>query len=78
MNEKTESRIDIEAVKALIRWKSLFADEVAQGAKRLAMESGEQACITISHYRRAAQLAIGSLSGVLLDREPSGDNQKAA
>jgi len=39
MSEMADFCIDVEAVKALISWKSLFADEVAARARRLAAES---------------------------------------
>ncbi len=40
MSEEADLRIDIEAAKALVYWKSLFADEVVARARRLAVESG--------------------------------------
>ena len=36
MNASKQVRIDVEAAKALTGWKSRFADEVYEGAKRLA------------------------------------------
>jgi len=78
MNEKIDFRIDVEAAKALIHWKSLFADEVADSASRLAADSGQPQQVTLSHYRQAAQIAIRSLSAAILDQEVSGDDQKAA
>ena len=47
MSEKADIRIDIEAAKALIYWKSLFADEVATRARRLAAESSEPEHVTV-------------------------------
>ncbi len=67
MSEKAGIRIDIEAAKAPIYWKSLFADEVAARARRLAAESGQPERVTLSHYRQAAQIAIRSLPAVILD-----------
>ena len=78
MSEKADSRIDIEAAKALIYWKSLFADEVAAGARRLAAESSQPERVTLAHYRQAAQMAVRSLSAAILDGGPSSDDHKAA
>jgi len=78
MNEKTDFRVDIEAAKALIHWKSLFADEVAAHARRLAAESGQPQHVALSHYRQAAQIAARSLSAVILDEGASSDDHKAA
>jgi hypothetical protein len=78
MNGNTAVRVEIEAAQALVRWKALFADEVAQGARRLAAETGDLGPVTLAHYRRAAQLALRALSIAILDGEPSGDDQKAA
>ena len=78
MSERTDSRIDVEAAEALISWKSLFADEVAARARRLAVESGDPEHVTLSHYRRAAQIAVRSLSATILDGGPSSGDQEAA
>jgi len=78
MSEKADFRIDVEAAKALIYWKSLFANEVAARARRLAAESSQPEHVTLSHYRQAAQLAVRSLSAAILDGGPSNDDQKAA
>jgi hypothetical protein len=78
MNETAHFRIDVEAAKALVCWKSLFADEVASRARSLAAESGNPARVTLSHYRQAAQLAVRSLSVAILDEETSSDERKAA
>jgi len=78
MREKAEVRIDIEAAKALIHWKSLFADEVASRAKRLAAESSQPQHVTVSHYRQAAQIAVRSLPAAILDGGPFSDDHKVA
>ena len=78
MSEKADLRIDVEAAKALVHWKSLFADEVAARARRLAAESSQPEHVTLSHYRQAAQIAVGSLSAAILDGGPSIDDHKAA
>jgi hypothetical protein len=77
MSEKADSRIDVEAAKALISWKSQFADEVAARARRLAAESSQPEHVTLSHYRQAAQFAIRSLSVAILDGGSSGDHNAA-
>ena len=78
MSEKAEIRIDIEAAKALVHWKSLFAAEVAERARRLATESSEPGHVTLTHYRQAAQSAVRSLLAATLDGGPSIDDHKVA
>jgi hypothetical protein len=78
MNDKADIRIDVEAVRALIDWKSRFADEVASHARQFAAESGQPARVTLSHYRQAAQIAVRSLETAILDGRGSSDDQKAA
>ena len=62
MSEMAGLRIDVEAAKALVSWKSRFADEVAAQARRLAAESSQPEHVTLAHYRQAAQSAVRSLS----------------
>jgi len=78
MSEKADFRIDVEAAKALICCKSLFADEVAVRARRLAAKSSQPEYVTLSHYRQAARIALRSLSAAILDGGPSSDDHKAA
>lgn len=78
MNGKTDCRIEIEAAKALVNWKSLFANEVVTVARRLATESGESNLVTVSHYRQAAQIAVRTLLSAISDGEPFRDTQRAA
>ena len=78
MNENPNVRIDVEAAKALIFWKSLFADEVATRARQFAAESSEPEHVALSHYRKAAQIAVRSLSTAILDGGASSGDQKAA
>jgi hypothetical protein len=78
MSETIDCRIDVEAAKALINWKSLFADEVAATARRLAAESTQPEYVTLSHYRQAAQIAVCSLSAAILDGGASSGDQEAA
>jgi len=78
MREMQVFRVDIEAAKALVYWKSLFADAVAARAKRLAAESSEPEHVTLTHYRQAAQLVIGSLPAAIRDGEPFRDDHKVA
>ena len=78
MNASKQVRIDVEAAKALIGWKSLFADEVCEGAKRLAAQSGHPNSVTLSHYRQAAAIALQSLSDAILAEEGPDGQQEAA
>ncbi len=78
MSDKPDLRIDVEAVKALISWKSLFADEVATRARQLAAESGQPERVTLLHYRQAAQTAVRSLLAAIPVGGPSSDDTKAA
>jgi hypothetical protein len=78
MSKKTDVRIDIEAVRALIYWKSLFANEVVARAKELAAESGSREHVTMSHYRQAAQMAARLLPAAIREGGPLGDDNKVA
>lgn len=78
MSEMTDFRIDLEAVKALIRWKSLFANEVATRARQLVAKSGRGKYVTLAHYRQAAQAAVQTLSAAIADGKPSNDDKEAA
>ena len=78
MIENADCRIDVDAAKALIDWKSLFTNEVVACAKQLAAESGRPERVTLSDYRQAAQIAIRSLSTAILDGGISSENRKAA
>jgi hypothetical protein len=78
MSKEADVHIDIEAAKALIYWKSLFADEVAMRARQLAAESSQPDRVTLAHYRQAAQLAIRSLPVSIRNGEPSSDDHKVA
>ncbi len=76
MSENADIRIDIEAAKALVHWKSLFADEVTKQAQRIAAESGQPGNVTISHYRRAALIAVRSLPAIIRDEWPFSDDHE--
>jgi hypothetical protein len=78
MSHQAELRVDVEAAKALIDWKSMFADEVTAHARRLAAESSHPERVTLLQYREAAQIAVRSLSTVILDEGASSGDQKAA
>ena len=78
MSEMAGLRIDVEAARALVSWKSRFADEVAAQARRLAAESSQPEHVTLAHYRQAAQSAVRSLSAAILDGGPSGGDHQAA
>jgi hypothetical protein len=77
MSDKADLLIDIEAAKALVHWKSLFANEVATRARRLAAESSQPGHVTLAHYRQAAQMALRSLSAAILEGGPSSDDPSA-
>jgi hypothetical protein len=78
MDEKGEFQIDIQAAKALVYWKSLFADEVVARARRFAAESSQAGHVTLSHYRQAAQIAVRSLPAAILHGGPFDDDHKVA
>ena len=78
MRETADVRIDVEAAKALVYWKSVFAEEVAARARRLAAESSEPDRVTLSHYRQAAQFAVRSLPAAISRVGPFGDDNKVA
>ena len=78
MSQKTDIRIDLEAAKALVHWKSLFADEVSARARQLAAESSQPEPVTLSHYREAAQIALRSLSAAILEGGASSGEHQAA
>jgi hypothetical protein len=78
MSEKADVRIELDAAKALVEWKSAFADEVASRARRLAAESGHPERVTLLHYRQAAQIAVQSLSAAILEGGASSGDQRAA
>lgn len=78
MNDNPRSLIEVEAVKALIDWKSLFAEEVVAHARRIAAESSQPARVTLRHYQQAAHVAIQSLSAAIQGTGTTGNGQKAA
>jgi hypothetical protein len=78
MNKKALCRIEVEAAKALIHWKSVFADEVALRARQIAAKSNQPELVTLKHYQEAAQNAVRLLSAAIQDGGPSSDYRKAA
>ncbi len=68
MSEKREFQIEVEAARALVQWKALFAEEVGQRAKPLVDDSDESPTLTLEHYRQAAEMAIQTLSTAVRDR----------
>jgi len=72
------TKIDVEAAKALAEWKSLFATEVCERAKRLAAQSGHPDSITLSHFRMAAKMALQVLSGAIHGEQESDGELEAA
>jgi len=78
MNAGKQVRIDVEAAKALAKWKSLFAAEVCERAKRFAAQSNHPDSVTLLHYRMAAKVALESLSVVIHgEHGPDGQNEAA-
>src|SRR5208283_2541367 len=78
MNASKQVRIDVEAAKALIGWKSQFADEVCEGATLLAAQFGHPNSVTLSNYRQAARIALQSLSDAIRAEEKRLERQEAA
>ncbi len=78
MNASKPVRIDVEAAKTLAGWKSLFAESVCEGAKRLAAQSGHPNSVTLPDYRQAARIALQSLSDAILAEEGPDGRQQAA
>lgn len=78
MSDMSDVRVDLEAARALVRWKSCFAHKVAKHARQIAAESGQPARVTLAHFRQAAQVAIRSLSAAIVDGGPTSDDQQAA
>lgn len=77
MDGGRQVRIDVEAARALAEWKSLFATEVCEGAKRIAAQSSHPNSVTLSHYQMAASIALQSLS-VAINGEHGPDGQHKA
>jgi hypothetical protein len=78
MKRKAKVRIEIEAVKALTRWKSQFATEVATRARQLAAASSEPDRVTSSHYRKAALIAVRSLTAAIRDGGAAREEHRVA
>ena len=78
MNNKADIRIDVAAARALIDWKSRFAEDVAAHARQFAADSGQPEHVTLTHYRQAAQIAVRLLETAILDGRGTNDDQKAA
>ena len=85
MSQTTDVRIDVEAAEALISWKSMFADEVAAQARRLAADSGKSGSVTSAHYQAGRSDSGSSLSrrrfqteGCRVAGKRSHDSKRAA
>lgn len=78
MSKKADVRIDLDAAKALVEWKSAFADEVAARARSLAAESSQPDRVSLLQYRQAAQIAVQSLSAAILEGGASSGDERAA
>jgi hypothetical protein len=78
MNPSGQLRIDVDAAKALADWKSLFAAEVSEGAKRIAAASSHPDSVTLADYRMAASIALQSLSAAIhAEHEPQFQHKAA-
>ena len=78
MSQNDLVRIELEAAKALIEWKALFAEEVCQHAQRLAASSNQPHLITAAQYRQAAQVALNSLAAAILGGDERNAHRAAA
>ena len=78
MSQQIDLRIDVEAAKALLHWKSLFVDQVTAHARRIVAESSHPDHITLLEYREAAQVAVHSLMAAILEQGAYSGDQKAA
>lgn len=78
MNDAESLRVEITAAKELARWKSLFAEEVSVRAKAIAAACGETRWVRLEHYRRAAELALPSLSESIQAGAADDFQQRAA
>ena len=77
MDKDQKVRIDVEAAKALSKWRSRFADDVCEAAKRLATQTDSSNYVTLAHYRQAAEIALRSLSEAIRC-EDKPDAERAA
>jgi len=78
MNANEQVRIDVEAAKALNRWKARLASEICERAKRLAAQSSHPDSVTLSHYRQVAESALQSLSAAIREEAANDGRQEAA
>ncbi len=78
MNSGNQVRIEVEAAKALAEWKSLFGAEVCERAMQLAVQSSHPDCVTLSHYRTAAKMAMQTLSGAIQGKQETNGRNEAA
>ncbi len=76
--KKNDFRINVDAARALIDWRSRLADEIVARARLLAADSDQPNIVTLSHYRKAARIAAQSLLDAILDEETSNGDQEAA
>lgn len=78
MNDTESLGIETIAAKELARWKSLFAEEVSVRAKAIAAACGETRLVRLEHYRRAAELALQTLSESIQAGAANDFQQRAA
>ena len=73
------SRIEIDAVWALAKWKRWFSDEVFKQAKDLSGPSSREGVVTAGHFRQAAVIAARSLAQAIEDdNDRDWDGEKKA
>ena len=71
-------RIDSEAEKALVTWKSVFATEVREHARRIAAENKASGHVTMTDYRQALELAVPRLLEKIRSEDlPNGERRAA-
>ncbi|QDT04252.1 hypothetical protein K227x_26420 [Rubripirellula lacrimiformis] len=56
-----KTNIEMRALKSLVSWKSLFAEEVTAEAKLLASQGAAPETVTLDDYQRAAPIAAATL-----------------
>lgn len=78
MDNVNAYRIEATAAQALAEWKALFADQVAENAKKLAALTGTPNTITLRHYQQAASDALQVLATAVEDTDSNDGRQKAA
>jgi hypothetical protein len=76
MSEKQSLQVEVQAALALAEWKSLFAEAVCAGAKKLAKRDASST-ITLAHYHEAAGIALISLTNAISNPSANGSKKAA-